>query len=416
LLLAEAIERLRVRAIVAARSADQAARALANIDGLLERARAYGVRGFGQFARDLDDDWSSGTGYTEGLVEADGQSIEIVTVHSSKGLEWPVVILINRVSMPRRAEPLIYRRSDESLHWALGQVTPPTLEGALRGENAERRNENLRLLYVACTRAMELLVIPNFTWSNEASWVKQLDFKLEDVHELKLMHRPRGTFAQPTTIENQQTSQVFAEEQSRLEQASQRIRWIRPSDSDPDVIQIQLPTPLDHDDPLQAPPTVAGSRFRGVILHKLMEELLTGELESITSVVTERATLLRDQLISATAVGNPLDPDELASTALRTLALPELEPYRDRLVPELPIYGAISTRMEELIAGRADAVAYARDGSKVAFDWKSDVAPKDAERAAYRHQLGQYLHVIGAQHGGVVYMTTGRVDWINISS
>jgi CRISPR-associated exonuclease Cas4 len=87
LLLAEAIERLRVRAIVAARSVDQAARALANIDGLLERARSYGVRGFTQFARDLDDDWSSGSSHTEGMVEADGQSIEIVTVHSSKGLE-----------------------------------------------------------------------------------------------------------------------------------------------------------------------------------------------------------------------------------------------------------------------------------------------------------------------------------------
>jgi CRISPR-associated exonuclease Cas4 len=56
LLLAEAIERLRIRAIVAGRSADQATRSLANVDGLLERARNYGVRGFVQFARDLDDD------------------------------------------------------------------------------------------------------------------------------------------------------------------------------------------------------------------------------------------------------------------------------------------------------------------------------------------------------------------------
>ena len=171
LLLAQAIELLRVRAILAARSTDQAVRALANVDGLLERARSYGVRGFTQFARDLNDDWSSCAGSTEGMVEADGQSVEIVTVHSSKGLEWPVVIPINRASMPRRAESFVYRRSDQSLHWALGQVTPPTLESALQGEKEEKRNENLRLLYVACTRAMELLIIPDFTWSNEASWV-----------------------------------------------------------------------------------------------------------------------------------------------------------------------------------------------------------------------------------------------------
>jgi CRISPR-associated exonuclease Cas4 len=197
LLFAEAIERLRARAIVVARSADQAARALANIDGLLERARRYGVRGFTQFARDLDDDWSGGSAFTEGMVEADGQSIEIVTFHSSKGLEWPVVIPINRASMPRRAEAFVYRRSDESLHWALGQVTPPSLEDALQGENSEKRNENLRLLYVACTRAMELLVLPDFTWSNDISWAKQLDFRLGEVPELNVMHLPRGTVAVP---------------------------------------------------------------------------------------------------------------------------------------------------------------------------------------------------------------------------
>lgn len=55
-----------------------------------------GVRGFVQFARDIDDEWSSGSGLPEGVIEADGQSIEIVTVHSSKGLEWPVVIPIKR--------------------------------------------------------------------------------------------------------------------------------------------------------------------------------------------------------------------------------------------------------------------------------------------------------------------------------
>lgn len=262
LLLAEAIERLRVRAIVAARSADQAARALANIDGLLERARRYGVRGFAQFARDLDDDWSSGSGFTEGMVEADGQSIEIVTIHSSKGLEWPVVIPINRASMPRRAEAFVYRRSDESLHWALGQVTPPFLEDALQSENAEKRNENLRLLYVACTRSMELLVIPDFTWCNDASWAKQLDFKLGKVPELNVTHLPRSTLAISPGIENGQTAEVFAHEQLRVETAAQRIRWIRPSDGDPDVVPIQLPTSLGEEEPLQPPATIEGSRMR----------------------------------------------------------------------------------------------------------------------------------------------------------
>ena len=162
-------------------------------------------------------DWSAGTGFAEGIVEADGRSIEIVTVHSSKGLEWPVVIPINRASMPRPPEPFVYRRSDESLHWALGQVTPPTLEGALQGENRERRDENLRLLYVACTRAMELLVIPDFSWCDETSWAKQLDLRLDDIPELNVSKLRRAVVAPPKSSENGQSAEVFAEEQSRTE-------------------------------------------------------------------------------------------------------------------------------------------------------------------------------------------------------
>ena len=170
------------------------------------------------------------------MVDADGRSIEIVTVHSAKGLEWPVVIPINRVSQPRRPEKFVYRRTDETLHWALGSVTPPSLKGALQDEISEKRNEDLRLLYVACTRAMELLVIPAFTWCDDASWAKLLDFRLDQVPELNLKHLPRRGFNAQASVENQQSADLFAAEQTRLETAYRRIRWIRPSDGDPDVV------------------------------------------------------------------------------------------------------------------------------------------------------------------------------------
>jgi CRISPR-associated exonuclease Cas4 len=412
LLLAEAIERLRVRAIIMGRSADQAVRSLANIDGLLERARSYGVRGFVQFAKDIDEEWSSGAGHAEGMVEADGQSIEIVTVHSSKGLEWPVVIPINRASMPRRAEKFVYRRSDESLHWALGQIIPPSLGDALQSEEIEKRNENLRLLYVACTRAMELLIVPDFSWSNDASWAKLLDFQLGEVPELNIARLPRKPATAADSLENQQSEEIFSAEQSRLVEASPSIRWIRPSDGDPDIVTIQAPSEPGREEPLGSPPTVEGSRSRGVILHKLMEELITGELEENLDATVSRARQLLEQLAVPAHGSTAPYPDELANTALRTLCLPEIEPFRSQLRAEIPIYGTTSAGPNQLIAGRADALANSGDEGVVAFDWKSDVAPKDADRSAYRQQLGQYLHVIGARRGAVVYMTSGEVDWI----
>jgi CRISPR-associated exonuclease Cas4 len=226
------------------------------------------------------------------------------------------------------------------------------------------------------------------------------------------MHLPPGAFTTPAAIENRQTVQVFSEEQLRLESAFRPVRWIRPSDGDPDVVPIQLPTPLNEHEPIEVSAEIEGSRVRGIILHKLMEELLTGELAGSLGAVQDRARLLRDQLAASAAPSGSPDPAEVASTALRTLAIPELQPFLDQLIPEVPIYGALWQDMDELTAGRADAVAVLEHGQKVVFDWKSDVAPKDAERATYSRQLGQYLHAIGAQRGGIVYMSSGRIDWI----
>jgi CRISPR-associated exonuclease Cas4 len=126
LLLGEAIERLRVHAILMTRSPHQASRALANVNALLEKARAYGVRGFRQFARDVDEEWSQRLPHDEGVVDADEHSIKIVTIHSSKGLEWPVVIPINTASGAR-----VHRRDDprRARHCAC----PPTLRSKPSG-------------------------------------------------------------------------------------------------------------------------------------------------------------------------------------------------------------------------------------------------------------------------------------------
>jgi CRISPR-associated exonuclease Cas4 len=153
LLLGEAIERLRVRAILMTRSPDQASRALANVDVLLGKARAYGVRGFRQFARDVDKEWSRRFVHDEGVVDADEHSIKIVTIH--KGLEWPVAIPINTASGARPPEQFVHRRSDDTLHWVLGDVVPPALADAMSLQAQEEAEERLRLLYVACTRAMD---------------------------------------------------------------------------------------------------------------------------------------------------------------------------------------------------------------------------------------------------------------------
>lgn len=155
---------------------------------------------------------------------------------------------------------------------------------------------------------------------------------------------------------------------------------------------------------------VGAGALRGTILHKLMEELLTGELEQFREEATLRATELLAQLQS----DDPADaarPDaiEMAETALSTLALPELAPFLAKLVPEVPLWTANPPRF---LAGRADAAAIEGERITLVVDWKSDVNPAATTHSAHVAQLRDYLRVTGAERGAIVYMSAAQVSWV----
>src|SRR5439155_24370447 len=124
-------------------------------------ARRYAVKGLKRFVRDLSRDWRLGGACNEGRVDAEGDAIELITIHSAKGLEWPVVIPINTATLLRSREPFVHRADDNTLHWVIGDVVPPDLLLALASDDESLARERERLWYVACTRAQEILVIPD---------------------------------------------------------------------------------------------------------------------------------------------------------------------------------------------------------------------------------------------------------------
>ena len=151
-----------------------------------------------------------------------------------------------------------------------------------------------------------------------------------------------------------------------------------------------------------------GGRGRGLVLHTLMEEALTGEAADDAAELTKRAGELLATCEMDTA-GN--DPTELAATVLRTLALPEIVDLRPRLVPELR--GAREAAVEgeeQVVSGISDAVAHAPDGNiEVVVDWKSDVAPAAQTVDGYRSQVSAYIRATGAPRGLIVLMTSATV-------
>ncbi len=99
-------------------------------------------------------------------------------------------------------------------------------------------------------------------------------------------------------LTNGQTDAIFIAERERIVAASEPILWDLPSERDPD-------RNADTIDSFVVDRTSDGLRIiragalRGSVLHKLMEELLNGELSQGEEDVTRRAGQLLDQLQAA---------------------------------------------------------------------------------------------------------------------
>jgi CRISPR-associated exonuclease Cas4 len=260
---------------------------------------------------------------------------------------------------------------------------------------------------------MDLLVLPALSWSASASWARTVDLQLDQVPELNLSTLPKKSFARPVEAPNTQTLAQFEAEQLHVERAFARLRWIRPSDADADLVTFERPVAMAWEQPIEPVSVQGAGTARGIVLHKIMEELVTGEVEADADAIRQRSMLLVKQLYGAAAPESALDANELAETALRTWALPELVSNRTGLIAEVPVYGRLDGDGDRLVAGRADAVGYLAGRPDIVFDWKSDVDPDAASRVDYANQLGQYVHVLGAERGAVVYMTSGRIEWVS---
>ena len=411
LILAEAIERLNVRVIMAARHGNRNARALANLDALIERARGYSVAGLRAFIRDLQSEWERKARAQEGRIDAAEDAVEIVTIHSAKGLEWPVVIPVNSTTELYRPDQFVHRQSDNSLHWMLGGVAPPELAAARAAEGLEDANQRERIWDVACTRARDLLILPHIPQASKDSWFSSIDLRQYDLRELDLLSFALRETPAPASRPNEQSAEVFAAEQRSVEESATPIVWRRPSEHDADRLSDPIDGVVVSESYIEHLEIVGAGTRRGVILHKLMEELLTGELTGEGDASESRARELLDQLTFDVDDDEPRpDAKEMGAAALRGLALPQIAELRPYLVPEIAIWGHDETGP---IAGRADALAIIEGRVDAAIDWKSDVNPASAAREAHMQQLRDYLSVTGAKRGAVVYLTSGEIVWIH---
>ena len=417
-LLSQAVDVLRVRPILLRRHRGQAERALANVDLYLGFSRAYAVRGLRAFAEAMTAAWNDEARAVEGRPDAQEEAVALYTMHAAKGLEWPIVVPINTMTRVMAADNAVTDRASGRFHCRVFGVEPIGYEAARNDEKAELDRERVRLWYVAATRARELLVLPRLDVNAPASvWLSVVDLALPELCAIELDHlAPELAVGESETV-NRQTRADFAAEADAIAARAHRIVWRTPSRGEGIHIPEthgEAPTILATDGdgaPADgaAVANVQGGRERGLILHKLIEEVLTGE------TVESSLDLRAEDLIRA--MGRPvtddpakgLNPAELADCVVRALSLPEVAPLRPGLVPEFTVYAATDAHMhEEAVAGIVDAIAFGADGKpEVVIDWKSDVEPSQKAVEHYLAQIRTYLDVTGADRGLVVFVTTG---------
>jgi len=160
------------------------AQAEANLGKLLEMARAYESQGFtslydfvGRLERLIEEEEKEG----QAAIESRTDAVRIMTIHAAKGLEFPIVIVPD-LQRPFQSddEPYI----DAALGVGLARGSAPfaaPLSEYLR-EQARRQAaaEEQRILYVACTRARDRLLLSAGTGRRGECWLDWLEECCED--------------------------------------------------------------------------------------------------------------------------------------------------------------------------------------------------------------------------------------------
>ena len=417
-LIAEAIDTLNVRAILLQRHRGQAERPLANVDLFLSLSRPYGVRGVRAFAQSMADAWAGEARSAEGRPDAQEESVSLLTVHASKGLEWPIVVPINCMTATIAVDNTVIDRDAGILFMPVLGNLPSGHADVHSAEKAEQDRERTRLWYVAATRARELLVLPRLdVAAGSNSWSGLIDFGLDELEVLDLDAYPDQAPAGIHEDGNQQTRERFVEEATAIVDATAKIAWSAPSRDEGRGVDdhSQAEPELVFGEVAGAAPSgpVQGGRERGLIIHKLFEEVLTGEILDEEAHLADRARELIVQLglEPAGAAATGISEQEVARVVVRTLALPEIVAMRDRLVPELPVLASEEVDgIEVVTAGIVDALHLDEGGQpRAAIDWKSDVDPDPAATEQYRGQVKRYLHVTGISDGMIVFVTHGTV-------
>lgn len=374
------------------------------IDELLNAAHAYAAGGTPSLLGFLQ--WfDAGEGELKREAGAAGDRVRVMTVHGSKGLQAPIVILADAAGNPKasRGAPLgLADPYDGSRSIPLPPLRKEDRLGRIREaeERAAREEiqEHWRLLYVAMTRAEEALFITGSLGAREKepaedSWYARLasmftpDRWVEDPVWGSRIEVGEMARAAPADTGAPSAATAIPTSPSWLTAA------IGPEPRPPRPL---APSGLgDENTPDPPLPPGAGQMAarRGVLIHKLLERL--------PDVEPSNRAVAAARWLDRTAGDIPgADRAEIAEAALGVLSDNQwAEIFGLGSLAEAPVAALVG---ERVIAGTIDRLLVARSHIRI-VDFKTARRPPaslDQVPLAYLRQMGAYAAALESAYPG----------------
>ncbi len=391
------------------------AQAIANLEKLVDRARAFSGAGGGGLGAFLV--WAAeagdASGEQESQVDDDGDVVHLLTIHKAKGLEYPIVILVGGALSGGGwgGEPIVDREERRlaiklkaELPGAPARDLEPQRYTALRErEKRMEASESRRLLYVAATRARDRLVISCFgrltnkDGSPAAVLLGPIAGALPSPAAIAEEYEDGGLLVLPARVPPRLDEQDGAPEDQDL--AGARRDWRERRDA---VLERALrpapatsPSGLEHVDESVstggpgAPAGRARALALGSAVHRIMELCDLGDEASVASVAAAVAAELERPDLSAEAA-------ELARACWHAAPVRAAAAGPGAVYRELPI----GTLVDDVVVSGAIDLVY-RDGEQwVVVDYKTDrVAEPEVLRERYEPQGAAYALAVEAATG-----------------
>jgi ATP-dependent helicase/nuclease subunit A len=367
------------------------------IEELLSSALEFEANGAASLARFLD--W-----FARGEVEivrdpsAPLDAVRVMTVHGSKGLEAPVVILADALGDPDRLGPAGRFAPLPMDEEHIAPVPRPKkdelvepLKSLVEAKDAREREEHWRLLYVAMTRAKERLFVGGALAGGakgppEASWFGAVEKGLaalgsgweEDAHWGAAM-----TFGAAV----EQKSDARPREERQEERGAPLPAWIHsPAPQEERPPRPLAPSSIGEDEAPYPPPgpDQRGAALRGKLLHRLFERL--------PDLAPQERAQRADAWLERS--GDAPDPDfrrQLIADACRVIADPVFaDLFRPDALAEAPIAAVLPDG--QVVAGTVDRLLVTPDRILLADFKTGRSVPADAGEvpASHLRQMAAY--------------------------